>query len=322
MRMRSIVAIYAMRALIPVLRLEATPLFWCGFETTVLGIRCAVLFIRAIGTDRPCIKRGGLRRSEKICAMVFKGSFDYVFTLATFVSAAFTLLCYLVLSPLLSRRLVKAYRTLKHKDHWNTLLSSTIHALISTVLSLIVILGGYIDDYVLSESTLGFLTLQISLGYFLGDFLVVMSSESLRRDIGVVCHHLASGVGILLTLYYEGHCLFFAVYRLIGELSTPFVNLRWILQQTHMPKTSKWYIVAAVGMTGTFFISRIVPIPWHWMVTISTMTDEASFVIPFKYRVFMVVSYLVLDLLNLFWMYKIGKGIFKFIRVLGSMRTS
>lgn len=254
--------------------------------------------------------------------MVFKGSFDYIATLETFVSAAFTLLCCLVISPQLSLRLVKAYSTVKRKDHWDTLLTSTIHALVSAFLSLLVVFGGYIEDYVLSKSPLGFLTLQISLGYFVGDFFVVVISEHLRRDVGVIGHHLASGAGIFLSLYFEGHMMFFPVYRLIGELSTPFVNLRWILQETQTPKSSKWFIVAAVGMTVTFFISRIAPIPWHWMVTISTVTDEASFVVPFHFRLWLCGSFVVLDLLNLYWMYKIVKGIVKFFRTQSSKRTS
>lgn len=254
--------------------------------------------------------------------MVFKSSLDYVATSTTLVSFITTLICCHVVSPMLSNMFVSAYKSVKHRDHWNTLFGSTVHAMVSLLLMLIVVGGGFIENYVVSKSSLGFFTLQISLGYFLGDFFLVIASPSLRKDIGLLAHHLTSMSGIFLSLLYEGHLMYFPIFRLIGEASTPFVNLRWLLQETSVPKTSKWSLVAAVGMTVTFFISRIVPIPWQWYVTITTVTDQACYVIPLHYRVVLCVSMLVFDILNVYWMYKIFRGALKFIRTVKSRKNT
>lgn len=253
---------------------------------------------------------------------MFKGSFDYVATVPTLVSFIATLMCCHVVSPLLSSKFVSSYKSVERKEYWNTLPGSTLHAFVVIVLALVVIGGGFIDSYVVSKSALGFFTLQVSLGYFVGDFVVVLANSQLRKDIGTIAHHISSMLGIFLSLYYEGHMMFFPVFRLIAELSTPFVNLRWWLQETNTPKSSKWFILAAVGMTVTFFLTRILPIPWQWYITIGTVTDEASYVVPLKFRIFLCVSMLVFDLLNLYWMYKIGRGILKFIHTVQSSKKN
>ena len=248
--------------------------------------------------------------------MVFNSSFDYVATFPTLLSIIATLMCCHVVSPMLSSKFVSSYKSVQRKAYWNTLLGSTVHAFIVIVLVLVIHGGGYIDDYVVSKSALGFFTLQLSLGYFVGDIAVVLASSQLRKDIGTIAHHISSLLGIFLSLYYEGHLMYFPVFRLFAELSTPFVNLRWWLQETNTPKSSRWFILAAVGMTVTFFSTRILPIPWQWYITIGTVTDEACYVIPLKFRVFLCLANLVFDLLNLYWMYKIGRGILKFIHTI------
>ena len=254
--------------------------------------------------------------------MAFKSSFDYVATVPTLLSIIVTLTCCHVVSPLLSSKFVSSYKSVQRKEYWNTLFGSTLHAFIMIVLSLVMLGGGFIDSYVVSKSALGFFTLQVSFGYFVADFAVVLASSQLRKDFGTIAHHISSISGIFLSLLYEGHLMFFPVFRLIAELSTPFVNLRWYLQETNTSKSSKWFILAAVGMTVAFFVTRILPIPWQWYITIQTVTDEAAYVIPLKFRMFLCVSMLVFDLLNLYWMYKIGRGILKFIRTIQSSKKS
>ena len=162
--------------------------------------------------------------------MVFKSSFDYVATVPTLLSIIVTLSFCHVVSPLLSSKFVSSYKSVQHKEFWNTLLGSNLHAFVVIVLAMIMLGGGFIDSYVVSKSALGFFTLQVSFGYFVADFAMVLASSQLRKDFGTIAHHITSMTAIFLSLHYEGHLMFFPVFRLIAELPTSFVHdLRWCL---------------------------------------------------------------------------------------------
>ena len=54
------------------------------------------------------------------------------------------------------------------------------------------------------KSPLGFATMQISFGYFTGDFIINLLDPKLRADTGMLVHHVAGIVGIGLSLFYQG----------------------------------------------------------------------------------------------------------------------
>ena len=245
-----------------------------------------------------------------------QSSFTYVHSPAVYISFFLSILSSYVISPCINEKWISVYSSIKPKSRhrWNTMLSSTTHALVNTFLPLMVILGTDTDDYMFYNTRTGFLSMQIALGYFLGDAVVVVMSKELRSDVGSLLHHIGSIVGMFLELYYEGVMMFFLCFRLLAEMSTPFVNMRWIIHELGVKKTSKWYFVASVGMSVSFFICRILVAPFFWYKILTVLNDESAKVIPVYLRVWLVLNSALFDVLNLYWFTKIVKGAKKFFK--------
>ncbi|XP_077288128.1 ceramide synthase [Arctopsyche grandis] len=93
---------------------------------------------------------------------------------------------------------------------------------------------------------------------------VVISFLSYCKDQPIiVMHHLfIGGFGFLVIVYLRGglgDCVFGFVYLM--ELSTPFVSLRSILSRLKM-KSTQLYVVNGIAMLVTFFVCRILIMPY------------------------------------------------------------
>ena len=244
-------------------------------------------------------------------------SLPYILTPAFIASFTVTLLCPFVICPLLFPVLVPGYRSLgRRRNHFDTLLSSTLHAVVASSLTCYILMFGSLGtNRVFSKSSLGFTTLQISLGYFVADFFVCLKDPDLRKDIGSLLHHLAGIIGIGLGLYNQGLYAFFIIFRLISELSTPFVNLRWVFYELGPPyKDSLWYYVVSLGMVVSFFLCRILVLPWLWYQLLTTIVDPSSVIVPLVLRVWICINYTIFDVLNVYWFGKMIRGAVKVCR--------
>ncbi|XP_049879627.1 uncharacterized protein LOC126376338 [Pectinophora gossypiella] len=100
-----------------------------------------------------------------------------------------------------------------------------------------------------------------------GDSAVKKSRPSFlaycRHEPVILMHHLfIGGFGFLVIVYLRGglgDCVFGFVYLM--ELSTPFVSLRGILSRLRL-KASKAYLVNGILMLLTFFLCRVVSLPY------------------------------------------------------------
>ena len=199
--------------------------------------------------------------------------------------------------------------------YFHTMLGSTIHAIVALSLTCYLMTFGLMgSNCVFSKSPLGIATMQISFGYFTGDFIVNLLDPKLRADRGMLIHHVAGIVGIGLSLFYQGKFMFFIVYRLIAECSMPFVNLCYILADLGEKKGSL-YMFTGIGMLISFVLCRIIVIPWHWYELLTTVvTEEAAVLVPYFFRVWLGGNYLVFDILNVYWCHKIIRGTMKFFK--------
>ncbi len=236
-----------------------------------------------------------------------------------------TAVTYFLISPFLSPLLLPKHYpnwTKGKQDFWNSTPFSTVHALSVTPLCLWALLfdhDGTVESQIFMRTDAGTAALQLSLGFFVGDFLVILSSKELRNDYRYIVHHIVSGMSILLGLGFKGHYKMLTIFRLFSELSTPFVNLRWFLEATKMPKAFKLYILCGLLLTVTFYASRIfiMPILWYFLYTFidyENWPDAKYFLHPFL-KTWTVIAYFALDLLNILWAYKIGKGFIKHLSV-------
>lgn len=239
-------------------------------------------------------------------------SLTYVTTSVTVLASLSVLLLGLVISPLISPHLFHHYIDLPtdKKDYWNSLLASTVHAVVVCSLIGVAIVIGSVDttDYlVYSKSLLGFTTMQLSLGYFVGDFMLCLLKESLRKELTFIIHHTTSIFAVFLGLAYEGRWMILIMVRLFTELSTPFFNLMWALTSMNIPKSSPCFVFAGVNMMVTFVLTRVLAIPFMWYVLYVIMQQEENELttVPLSIQSVVVIMTACLDVLNIVWSCKI-----------------
>ncbi len=242
-------------------------------------------------------------------------SWSFVIAPATITSFLLAIILPKLLSPLACGIFEPRTKdiSLKMYTHFHTLLSSTIHAIVVVALSVYIILSGTLGtNLIFSKSPLGFILMQISVGYFAGDFVVCLLDPYLRSDSSSLLHHITGLMSILFSLYKQGIFMFFVIYRMTSEVSTPSVNLRWYHYQLGN-KDSFWYAFASLSMMVLFFFSRIILIPYHWYYLIQTLLDpQCSVIVALGWQIWIISGFAVFDILNLYWFSKMVKGARKF----------
>ncbi|XP_017311789.1 TLC domain-containing protein 4-B isoform X2 [Ictalurus punctatus] len=156
------------------------------------------------------------------------------------------------------------------------------------------------------------LNVAITCGYLLYDLLLLASNWSTMGDSFFVCHHLAAlyAYGYVLT---RGVLPYFANFRLISELSTPFVNQRWFFESLAYPRSHRLVVANGVAMAVAFFLVRIAVMPPYWAKVFETFGTPAFERLGLGAQVAWIVSCVCLDVLNVVWMYKIARGCYRVI---------
>lgn len=231
-----------------------------------------------------------------------------------FMSAISTLLSYSVVCPFVTPYFMKSYSswTTSKKNYWNTLPCAIIHSVVIVFLSIWALLGVDftvpLEHQIIYHSYAGKIGMQFSLGYFVGDFIALLSDKDLRTDRMMLFHHISGFVSVGLGSVYSGCYSILILLRLTSELSTPFVNMRWVLAELKIPKTSKIYVANGLSMTATFFCSRIFTIPLLWYILYHFVVYEPPPGVPLPLKYLTLSVYAVFDVLNVYWSYKIAMG--------------
>ena len=238
-----------------------------------------------------------------------------IFSLPFLTSFIGTLLCCYILSPLLLTRLVSAekYKSLGKKTQaMNSYLSSAIHAIVACYLAVSLLASGDLSaNRIFSTSPAALRSLHVTLGYTVGDTIVCLLDPHLRTDYTTIFHHVAMLAGISMALYHQLF-IFFIVCRVLSEFSTPFVDL-WNIIRELVGKDGKWYYAASIGMMGSFFLCRIVVIPWLNYELYASIFGPHGPIVPLHLRVYMVLNYGAFDGFNIYWFYKMLKGGYKLL---------
>ncbi|XP_075062809.1 TLC domain-containing protein 4-like [Mixophyes fleayi] len=223
-----------------------------------------------------------------------------------------------VISPRISSTCCFTYSQLTsaRQCEWDSRCVSTIHALIvgSFCLYILAFDDAVNDDPIWGDPFKVKMNVAVTSGYLVYDLLFFARYWKEMRDPYMVCHHLA-------VLYAYGYVLnrgvlpYFANFRLISELSTPFVNLRWFLDVVGMPRSSKPVLLNGLAMALVFFIVRIAVIPSYYSQVFATFGTEGYIRLGIGPQVAWIVSCVILDVLNVFWMYKIARGLYRVVKV-------
>uniref|UniRef100_H2ZDZ0 TLC domain-containing protein n=1 Tax=Ciona savignyi TaxID=51511 RepID=H2ZDZ0_CIOSA len=221
------------------------------------------------------------------------------------------------LSPYFSNLQFPKYRKLamEQKNIWNSRNSSSLHATVVTLTCVYVLL---FDEKVkkspiwgvskISESNIA-----IAVGYLLSDLYLLATTLARDNDtLGFVVHHLSAIYAYQFALRY-GTLIYFANFRLLAEMSTPFVNIRWALSVCDV-KTGTFYFYNGVMMTFCFFISRILSMPYYYYLVMNAVNSEDYQSISPLIHVSWISVCIVLDIMNIFWFKKMLVGILKHMK--------
>lgn len=149
--------------------------------------------------------------------------------------------------------------------------------------------------------------LQLSAGYFLSDMIVCKQlGEYYPESSQYMAHHIVSVCGILLALR-DRAAIWFVCCRLLTELSTPFVNLRFMMILFEKENTI-WYKVNEQLGYWTFVVSRPLLAPFFWYCTMSHWNDQKFWNLDPLLMAFWIITAVGLDILNCIWFKTITIG--------------
>lgn len=246
----------------------------------------------------------------------------YYYTSA--ISCASFLIFYKYISPYLSIKIFPGYVNLplSKQIEWATRFNSSMHAILVSILCMYCLLYEHAisQDPIWGESNLVRTTCAIVVGYMLSDVIIVLWHYKRLGDWFFLFHHAASIYAFYFAMTYAG-LLWFANVRLIAEFSTPFVNKRWFYDVLKYNKSSPPFILNGFLMTSMFFVVRVVSIPFYWMKVYGIYGSEKSDSLGVLWYV-LISSCVILDVINVYWFYRISQGAVKLITHNGRINYS
>ncbi|XP_071738022.1 uncharacterized protein [Rutidosis leptorrhynchoides] len=203
------------------------------------------------------------------------------------------------------------------KLEWKNRGFSTFHALFVAIASLYFhFISDLFDENaheeliikrksVLSETILG-----MSSGYFLADMAMIIWTYPTLGGLEYILHHGLSMFAILQSIK-SGEGQFYIFMFLFTETTTPFVNLRWYFDVANM-KASKLYLWNGVAMFLGWLVARIVLFGFFFYHMYNNIDQVRRVHIATFYGLHTIPP--VLAIMNLFWFFKIAKGMIKTLK--------
>ncbi|KZV16629.1 hypothetical protein F511_12085 [Dorcoceras hygrometricum] len=222
------------------------------------------------------------------------------------------------LSRLIGEVYFKSYSGLPKSQQieWNNRAMSTIHAIFTMTASLYFVFWSDLfskDDGVgpitLRRSRLSSFTLGVSAGYFFSDIGMIIWLYPSLGGMEYVIHHLLSVIGVSYAML-TGEAQVYAYMILISEATTPWINLRWYLDEAGM-KNSHLYLMNGIMIFLAWLVARIILFVYlfyhiyeHYGQVMQIHTTGAALVL---------VVPPIISVMNLIWFGKIFKGLKKTI---------
>ncbi|CAH8507224.1 unnamed protein product [Schistosoma guineensis] len=215
-----------------------------------------------------------------------------------------------IISPWIFTRYNKLYRNLPrpHRMEWDSRVVSSIHATIVSILCVTALVTNADLWYnpAISVAHSGLMALSISIGYFLCDAISMPFYWRNNQLIIFLLHHAAACLAFFYVVRYRT-CVFFGVYRLTTELSTPFVNQRWFYR-TIGYKPDRRRVACVTLIFAIFFIitRNLMILPFWFIAYISYGSDVQKICarsFPLIVPIF-VCSCGLLDCLNIHWAFR------------------
>ncbi|XP_063110706.1 TLC domain-containing protein 4 [Cavia porcellus] len=207
--------------------------------------------------------------------------------------------------------------SLEKKIEWNSRVVSTCHSLGVGILALYIC---FFDeptraDPLWGDSLLVKLNIATASGYLISDLLILIYYWKVIGDKFFIIHHCTAIYAYFSVLRCEV-LLYVANFRLLAELSSPFVNQRWFFEVLNYPKFSKANVINGILMTVVFFIVRIAVMLPFYSFLYSVYGTEPYIRMGFVIQCTWFITCIILDVMNVMWMIKISKGCIKVISLI------
>ncbi|XP_004841278.1 transmembrane protein 56 isoform X1 [Heterocephalus glaber] len=213
--------------------------------------------------------------------------------------------------------------SLEKKIEWNSRVVSTCHSLVVGILGLYIFFFDEATraDPLWGDSSFVKLNIATASGYLISDLLILIFYWKVIGDKFFIIHHCAALYAYCFVLKYRV-LGYIANFRLLAELSSPFVNQRWFFEALKYPKFSKANVINGILMTVVFFIVRIAVIPPFYSFLYSVYGTEPYIRLGFVIQCSWISTCIVLDVMNVMWMIKISKGCIKVISLIRQEKAS
>ncbi|XP_004471768.1 TLC domain-containing protein 4 isoform X2 [Dasypus novemcinctus] len=206
---------------------------------------------------------------------------------------------------------------------FSTLVVSTCHSLVVGIFGLYIVFfdEATIADPLWGDPSLVKVNLAIASGYAISDLLLLILYWEVIGDIFFVIHHCTMLYAYQFVLR-GGMLAYLGNFRLLAELSSPFVNQRWFFEALKYPKFSKANVINGILMTVVFFMVRIATMPPFYSYIYSVFGTEAFMRLGFVIQCSWIGTCVILDVMNVMWMIKISRGCFKVISLFRQEKAS
>jgi len=213
-----------------------------------------------------------------------------------------------IFCPLISKSL-KFYQGLpKDKQlQWCQRSTSVLHAAFSSISSFCYVAIIHVNDFQWYTTPFCRFNVAIVCGYLLQDLIVLyLHGNAADGNKISVAHHLTVVIAGYASLG-NGYLTYMACFRVLAELSTPFMHFRWYLYISGRTKESIYFWNGLI-FVSFFFLSRIAIIPYFYYVVyhIAKLEDYHNSV-SFAFQCCWITGCIFLDLLNIYWFWKIIK---------------
>jgi len=227
-------------------------------------------------------------------------------------SSLFFVFIYKVISPRISHSLFPRYRSLNETDtiEWNSRVVSNVHSLIVTAVCIHELLFdvGIRKNPIWCESCLVRTNCAVVVGYLMADLFIMILNWSNIGGLFFAIHHCVTIYAYYYVMTY-GVLPWFANFRLLAELSTPFVNQRWFFDVLGL-KCTKGYAINGFMLFTSFFSVRIFTMPIYYFKLYSIYNFSAFQALGVLRHAALIIC-LILDLINIHWFSKIFRGVKK-----------
>jgi len=195
------------------------------------------------------------------------------------------------------------------KLDFNARVTAATHATIVFIIALYSILA--VDDFVYSNvystNELARIGLQLSGGYFMSDVIICRQLKTYYPEATqYLIHHLISIGGISLALR-DNAAIWFVCCRLLTELSTPSVNLRFMMILLKKENSTLFTLNENFGYWA-FVVSRPLLSPVFWYCTLTHWNNPEFWNLDPLLLAFWIITAGGLDILNVIWFKSISIG--------------